>query len=605
MKASLLLSILLGLVAPPRALASPSTPPAVIENAALRISIAPADASITVLDRRNSYSWRQQIAPGFHFTASSQSSSSLAGTVAGLGQAFKVTLTLDPSKASSFNLVCEIPDRSYTKLPDYPFPFMAAGKDWSYVQNTTGEGMLLPLDRLGQINKPFGWSGGQPWWGLTDLHRAMSARLDSFRDPDTHTGASDSTVYAVPLRICYSFFTDGGYVALAKDYREYFLHAHPELKPLRERVAARPAVAGLKDSVYVYLWGENAAEDLQLVSDMKAAGIEHGIAVFYGRQPVDRALFDGIKALGWVAGVYRMPTGNLFHVSKERGWPTDLLLGRVDPQKFWQSSHQNAWERICARFVLPRWLEKAKALRADPGAQLTYFDTLVVQLAPCLDPAHPSTIEENQQARVELMQQTQALGLVVGSGEGLAPTWALPGVDFFEGEMSLRTYADSKLKIPAGDYRFDNGESYKTDAPLALSVSERIPLYQLAFHDYVAGTWVWRDSNYQSAAFAQKKNLFNILYGTMPMWHVDRALWQAHKQEMVESYKAIAAVRSRIGFAQMVGHNWLTPDRTVQFTDWENGDRVVVNFGDNTFNRPGQAPLAPSGFVLEKSSARP
>ena len=62
----------------------------------------------------------------------------------------------------------------------------------------------------------------------------------------------------------------------------------------------------------------------------------------------------------------------------------------------------------------------------------------IVQLAPCLSPSHPSTIEENQQARLEIMQKTQDLGTVVGSGEGFCPTWSLPGLDFFEGLMSLR-----------------------------------------------------------------------------------------------------------------------------------------------------------------------
>ena len=599
MKAGVCLSLCLSLLAGSMRAAAPT--PSVLENRTLRITLAPEDASITVLDKRSSYTWRQRVQPGFHFTpASDKAPATIAGTVTGSGQSYAVTLSLNPTIPQGFDLVCQLPGKSYTKLPDYPFPFTASGKDWSYVQNTSGEGMLMPLNRPGEINKAYGWSGGQPWWGLTDLHRAMSARLDSFRNPDTHTGARDSTVYAVPLRIHYGFFAEGGYVALAKDYRESFLRAHPEMSRLQAKVAKRPAIAGLKDSVYVYLWGENPAEDLQLVTEMKAAGIAHGIAVFNGRHPVNRPLFDGIKALGWVAGVYRMPTGNLFHVSKDRGWVNDLLLGRVDPQKFWQSSHQNAWQRVCARYILPHWLEKAKALQADPGAQLTYFDTLVVQLAPCLGPEHPATIEENLQARLELMQKTQALGLIVGSGEGVDPTWALPGLDFFEGEMSLRTYADSKLKIPRGDYRIDNGETYRADAAIALDETRRIPLYQLAFHDYVAGTWVWRDSNYQSAAFAHKKDLFNLLYGTMPMWHIDRALWEAHKSAFVASYRANEAVRSRIGFAAMIDHGWLTPDRKVQYTDWDNGDRVLVNFSDKAFGRAGKAPIPGGSYAIEK-----
>ena len=133
---------------------------------------------------------------------------------------------------------------------------MAPDKGWYYVQNTSGEGMLMPMDQSARISKPFGWGGSQPWWGLTDLHRGVAERLDSFRNPDGNPGFNDATVYAVPMRINCSFFQEGGYVAQARNYRDFFLRTHPDLKPLRDRVSNRPAVGALKDSVYVYLWGE-------------------------------------------------------------------------------------------------------------------------------------------------------------------------------------------------------------------------------------------------------------------------------------------------------------------------------------------------------------
>ena len=149
--------------------------------------------------------------------------------------------------------------------------------------------MLMPLEKADEINKPFSWSGGQPWWGLTDLKRAMTARLDTFRNPSRRPNSDDWTVYATPLRIHYAFFTEGGYTGLAKEYRNYFLSTHPELRPLRDRVQARPAVSNLKDGVYVYLWGENPAEDLSLVREMKAAGVERGIAMFMaGTKSIER-----------------------------------------------------------------------------------------------------------------------------------------------------------------------------------------------------------------------------------------------------------------------------------------------------------------------------
>jgi Glycosyl hydrolases related to GH101 family, GH129 len=577
-----------------------------LENAILRITLSPQDASLSVTDKRIGVVWRQQVRPDFRVVPDSLrvSQSSIFAKVLGEGETYAVTLTLDAASPHAFELALEISDRRYTSLPAYPFPFTAPDKNWFYVQNTTGEGMLMPLNKAANIYKPFGWSGGQPWWGLTDLKRAISVRLDTFRNADAHSGADDLTLYAVPLRLHYAFFTEGGYVALAKEYREYFLRSHPNLEPLSKRVSARPAISSLKDGVYLYLWGASPSEDLALVSEMKAAGIDRGIAVFYGKHPIDLALFDGIKHLGWIAGLYHMPTGNLFRVSPHRGWPNALLTGKLTPAQVLGNANPRVWDRICAKHLLPEWLEKARLLIRDYGTQLFYFDTLVAQLAPCLSPDHPSTIEENQQARLELMQKTRELGMIVGSGEGVCPTWALPGVDFFEGLMSLRTYTDSRLRIPAGEYETDLGNSYRDEAAIILDETRRIPLYQLAFHDYVAGTWVWRDTNFQSIAFARKKDLFNILYGTMPMWHINRRLWERHKSDFVASYRAITSVRARIGFAGMVNHGWLTADRSVQYTDWDTGDRVTVNFGERPFERAGKAPLAGASFVLERTEGK-
>ena len=574
-------------------------------NDLLRIDLSLQDASITVIDKRINLTWRQQISPGFKVAPETLrvTSRSISCRVSGPGKACDLTIELKNGASSAFDLTVAVPEKDYATLPVYPFHFVAPEKGWFYVQNTSGEGMLMPLDRSGDINKAYGWSGSQPWWGLTDLQRGLSVRLDTFRNPDTQSGPNDSTVYALPMRLHYDFFTTGGYVALARSYREYFLAAHPELRPLRDRVSQRPPVALLKDGVYVYLWGDSPADDLKLVSEMKAAGIDRGLAVFYGKHPIDRALFDGIKRLGWVPGSYHMPTGNLFRVGRH-GWPNAVLTGRQEPDQLRRSANPKGWERICAKYQLPRWLQKAKSLIESYGIQLFYFDTLVVQLAPCLSPSHPSTIEENQDARLELARKTQELGTVVGSGEGVSPTWALPGLDFYEGLMSLRTYADPRLKIPSGDYQTDMGDSYASDASVILDEKRRIPLYQLAFHDYVAGTWVWRDTNFQSRPFAWKKDLFNILYGTMPMWHINRRLWDSHRTDYVASYRAISSVRARIGFARMIGHGWLVPDRTVQCTDWDTGDRVIVNFGSRPYQIPGQAIVAPHSFALQPISGR-
>ena len=74
---------------------------------------------------------------------------------------------------------------------------------------------------------------------------------------------------------------------------------------------------------------------------------------------------------------------------------------------------------------------------------------------------------------------------------------------------------------------------------------------------------------------------------------------RVHKAEYVASYRAIRSVRARIGFSRMTGHGWLTPDRTVQYSDWDSGDRVIVNFGSRSYQNPGKTPVPPRSFVMQ------
>src|SRR5262245_58235884 len=177
--------------------AAESDTPTSLENETLRISLAVQDASLTVADRRIGLVWRQRVTPGFRVVASSvaQSPGKLSAEVTGQGGPYSLTISLAPDRPHGFDLALHIPGRKHTAPPAYPFPFAAPPGDWWYVQNTTGEGMLMPLAKPDKIKDLYQWNGGQPWWGLTDLERSMFARLDSFRSQ-----AARATVYAVPMR---------------------------------------------------------------------------------------------------------------------------------------------------------------------------------------------------------------------------------------------------------------------------------------------------------------------------------------------------------------------------------------------------------------------
>ena len=76
----------------------------------------------------------------------------------GEGATYVLTISLTKESPSAFDLLLDMLDRHYAAMPAYPFPFVAPEKGWYYVQNTSGEGMLMPLEKADEINKPFSCS---------------------------------------------------------------------------------------------------------------------------------------------------------------------------------------------------------------------------------------------------------------------------------------------------------------------------------------------------------------------------------------------------------------------------------------------------------------
>jgi hypothetical protein len=96
-----------------------------------------------------------------------------------------------------------------------------------------------------------------------------------------------------------------------------------------------------------------------------------------------------------------------------------------------------------------------------------------------------------------------------------------------------------------------------------------------------------------------KRDLFNVLYGTPPMFMFDRALWQENQARFVQCYRNTCPLVRRVGYSEMTDHRFLTPDRNVQQTTFANGATVTVNFGDSAFQLPDGKLLKPAGFLVQ------
>ncbi|HUT01506.1 MAG TPA: glycoside hydrolase, partial [Phycisphaerae bacterium] len=112
--------------------------------------------------------------------------------------------------------------------------------------------------------------------------------------------------------------------------------------------------------------------------------------------------------------------------------------------------------------------------------------------------------------------------------------------------------------------------------------------------DCVVAQWYWGDYNNKLPSLWLKRDLFNALYGTPPMFLFRRAFWRKNKARFVRSYRATCPLARAVGYAEMTDHRFLTPDRDVQQTHFANGTVVTVNFGDKPY-AAGALKLPPMG----------
>lgn len=117
----------------------------------------------------------------------------------------------------------------------------------------------------------------------------------------------------------------------------------------------------------------------------------------------------------------------------------------------------------------------------------------------------------------------------------------------------------------------------------AINEKIRVPLYQLVYHDAILTTWRWEDTNHHMPEIWWKKDLFNILYGTTPLWNLDRHRWAKFKETFIESYNKVCPWLQEIGYDEMVSHRFVSTDHKVQESVFSSGKKVIVNFGDSDY----------------------
>ncbi|MCD6303623.1 MAG: hypothetical protein J7M21_01525 [Planctomycetes bacterium] len=587
--------------------------PAEIEFAddAIAVTFRTADGAMDVRDLRAGRTWRQQPSRDAVVLACRKVPGGLDATLVNTASAaeMKVSIRL----AGGAELTVAVAGSGEMARPVwYPPPFVT--KAGTYLVVPMNEGISYPVDDETIHPRRLIAYGGHgicmAFWGVTDGSAGQMAIIETPDDAVIDIGRADGLLRISPVwqaqkgrfgyerRLRYVFFDRGGYVAMCKRYRRYVRQAG-RLRTLAEKRKAVPAVDLLVGAVNVWCWDR---EPLSIVRDMQAAGIKRILWSHRGSGETIRAMNRIPGVLTSRYDIYQdvMDPANFKFLRgihpdwSTAAWPKDVMRdARGQWRRGWRVRGKDGKWYSCGVLCDSRALDYARrrvpADLKDHPYRCRFIDTTTASpWRECYDPNHPMTRSDSRHWKMQLLRfMSETCGLVTGSETGHDA--AVPFVHYFEGMMSLGPYRVPDAgrnvtriwnEVPPRVAKFQLGHRY------------RLPLWELVYHDCVVAYWYWGDYNNKLPSLWDKRDLFNALYGTPPMFMFDRRRWRENRDRFARSYRATCPIARATGYSEMLDHRFLTPDRDVQQTRFADGTVVTVNFGEKPYHA-GPVTLAP------------
>lgn len=594
----------------------------VLENGLLRVSVDGQSSKIAVLDKVSGHEWRQIAESADRPTPRIHKLRQAEGQAPGVsfdldcrdddGKTLSVAVTATLGDGTS-DVIFEVDaaDRD-AAIAQFPFlrPFGLDAAEGVLAVTDYSNGHVFPLDLQPFPRVSFDAARLElPWVGMCDLKTGVGyamivetpddayIEMEEWRTGERALRAPllgwrpEKGRFGYPRRVIYHFAPAGGYVALAKRYRQY-AREHGLLVTLAEKAQANPNVALLFGAPDV--WG---GDGLEFARAAKAAGVDK--MLFHGRtSPED---MKEINDLGYLTSeydnyhdVHRNVTSD-DAINSRSDYMPDALVMKADGSRMeaWLTFDKKTqsmkrcpalWLRA-ARNVVPRRL-------ASHPFRGRFLDVTTAE-APyeCYDPNHPITKRQWRDLGCELFEYVRSQGLVAGGEQGI--WWAVPHVDYIEGVMRggfIPWPAGHLIRPKSRDEKFESpwGRPYPTWEEydrFGIGARYRVPLWELVFHDCVVSTWYWGDSSDFLLDAApddiRAKDAFNILYGTPPLlWANEKGSWQKARDVFLRTYRNTCKLHEVIAGTEMLTHEFVTPDHEVQRTRFSDGTEVIVNFGE-------------------------
>jgi hypothetical protein len=611
----------------------------VLENPTLAVTVSPGKGSISVRLKKEAVEYQTSVPSDTAGSVSFKDVIPTDGATAGLrfnvpsgpDQSVQCLVTLSlPEAAADLFVTIDLKDR-HTKPGDlFPLPpFGLHSTNASLVIADYSDGHLYSLDSKPPRTWFDLWSIDMPLAGLCEMGTGQGCALIVETDDDAVIRLVKTTdagcelwlpqagfrpsrgEFGYPRKFFYHFSAQGGYVALAKRFREY-AREHGWLVTFAQKLKSNPKISRIFGAPDV--WGDDS---LKFARETKASGIEK--MIIHGRASAED--MKAINELGYLTSEYDNYTDIL---PLEAGKEVDAHHGQLpddavmkangERMKAWLTWDKKQYMKRCpslwvpaARIVIPKVLEQRPFLGR-------FIDvTTAEDLYECYDPNHPLSRSDKRRCGVDLLSYTRSLGLVTGGEHGRY--WAVPYLDYIEGMQSGGSFSwpagwlmrpktkDQEFESPWGG-KFGRWTDYEK---WGIGYATRVPLWELVFHDCIVSTWYWGDSSdfllEAAPEVTARKDAFNVLYGTIPLlWANKEGSWQTKRDIFLRTCRNTCHLHEAIAGKEMLSHEFVTPDRSVQQTKFQDGTEAIVNFGAKPFaaKLKGKSYLLPqNGFVVK------
>lgn len=414
----------------------------------------------------------------------------------------------------------------------------------------------------------------------------------------------DKMIFGYDRSLRYVFMEKCNVVSIARIYREIMIKkgyhvSFSEKKKRLPRLADR--IDLLIGAPNIWYWG---SEKVEVAKRLKELGFDHflmncagGAEAFWGL----RSSTDQVRELAQIprilVGCYDIYKDlvepdrlhELRYISSDwipEVWTKgDIAIGsNGKPIRGWGVFPKDPSKPMirCAHICDARAIDYARErigriLKTDPYSA-RFLDVTGVGLGECWDPKHPVNRRESLVARQNLFYLLgREFNLICGTEDGLE--CFVPCCDYLEGLFS----APNHYRVGNGRNMWEIYDEVPENIRTGTNEDLRVPLWEMVFHDCIVSYWYWCDYNNKLPKIWWKRDLFNVVCGTPPMYLFDKETFSKIQPELSESVKIATSVAKRTGSVPMVDYRWLTPDRKVQQSRFANGIRATVNFGERSF----------------------